>query len=81
MENQEMNVTPETESKNIETLKIQFSRKLARLFTSKSGKDMVAIKIPNEDPDDKNNCTHRDSAQARTGHGACRKHPSRQLLG
>ncbi len=55
MENQEMNVTPETESKNAETLKIQFSRKLARLFTSKSGKDMVAIKIPNEDPDDKNN--------------------------
>ena len=55
MENQEMNVTPETESKNTETLKIQFSRKLARLFTSKSGKDMVAIKIPNEDPDDKNN--------------------------
>ena len=27
MENQEMNVTPETESKNTETLKIQFSRK------------------------------------------------------
>lgn len=53
MENQEINTTTESESKATETLKIQFSRKLARLFTSKSGKDMVAIKIPNEDPNDK----------------------------
>ena len=54
MENREVNETVETESKVEETIKIQFSRKLARLFTSKSGKDMVSIKIPNEDPDDKN---------------------------
>lgn len=54
MENREINETVETESKVEETIKIQFSRKLARLFTSKSSKDMVSIKIPNEDPDDKN---------------------------
>ena len=51
MENQELNTV--AEEKSVETLKIKFSRKLARLFTSKSGKDMVAISIPNEDPDDK----------------------------
>ena len=54
MENQELNtVTAETEQKTAETLKIKFSRKLARPFTSKNGKDMVAIAIPNEEPDDK----------------------------
>lgn len=54
MENTELNtVTTETEQKTVETIKIKFSRKLARAFTSKNGKDMVAIAIPNEDPDDK----------------------------
>jgi len=54
MENTELNtVTTETEQKAVETIKIKFSRKLARAFTSKNGKDMVAIAIPNEDPDDK----------------------------
>ena len=54
MENTELNtVTTETEQKVVETIKIKFSRKLARAFTSKNGKDMVAIAIPNEDPDDK----------------------------
>ncbi len=53
MENQEINVTTETESKATETIKIQFSRKLARQFLSKNGNDMVAINIPNEDPEDK----------------------------
>ncbi len=54
MENQELNtVTAETEQKTAEMLKIKFSRKLARAFTSKIGKDMVAIAIPNEEPDDK----------------------------
>ena len=51
MENQE--VTQENEQKVVETLQIKFSRKLARPFTSKGGKDMVAISIPNEDPNDK----------------------------
>jgi len=53
MENQELHEV--TEQNVVETIKIKFSRKLARQFTSKSGKDMVAIKIPNEDPDDKSN--------------------------
>jgi hypothetical protein len=54
MENTELNtLTTETEQKVVETIKIKFSRKLARAFTSKNGKDMVAIAIPNEDPDDK----------------------------
>ena len=54
MENEELNtVAAETEQKIDEALKIKFSRKLARPFTSKNGKDMVAIAIPNEDPDDK----------------------------
>ena len=34
-------------------LTIKFSRKLARPFTSKGGKEMVAISIPNENPEDK----------------------------
>ena len=50
MENQEINEV--TEQSVVETVKLQFSRKLARQFTSKSGKDMVAISIPNEDPAD-----------------------------
>ena len=52
MENQEINNTAvqESEQHPVETLTIKFSRKLARPFTSKSGKDMVAIKIPNADP-------------------------------
>ena len=54
MENTELNtLSTETEQKVVETIKIKFSRKLARAFTSKNGKDMVAIAIPNEDPDDK----------------------------
>ena len=55
MENQETNteVTQETEQKTIETIKITFSRKLARPFTSKGGKEMVAISIPNQDAEDK----------------------------
>ena len=55
MENQEINNTAvqETEKQPVETLTIQFSRKLARAFTSSGGKDMVAIKIPNADPEDK----------------------------
>lgn len=36
-----------------EELTIKFSRKLARSFTSRGGKEMVAISIPNEDPEDK----------------------------
>lgn len=55
MENQEINNTAvqETEQKPVETIEIKFSRKLARPFTSSGGKDMVAIKIPNADPEDK----------------------------
>ena len=55
MENQETNteVTQETEQKAVETIKITFSRKLARPFTTKGGKEMVAISIPNQDVDDK----------------------------
>ena len=55
MENQEINNTAvqEPEQQPVETLTIKFSRKLARAFTSKGGKDMVAIKIPNADPEDK----------------------------
>ena len=56
MENQEINNTAvqETEQQPVEMVTIKFSRKLARPFTSKNGKDMVAIKIPNSDPEDKN---------------------------
>ena len=51
MENQSYNVP--TEQKSDETIKITFSRKLARPFTTKGGKEMVAISIPNHDPEDK----------------------------
>ena len=47
MENQE---TQNVEKKE---LTIKFSRKLARPFTGKNGVEMVAISIPNENPDDK----------------------------
>ncbi|MBQ6304336.1 MAG: hypothetical protein IJK83_09945 [Clostridiales bacterium] len=55
MENQEINevTTQETEQKAVETIKITFSRKLAKPFTSKGGKEMVAISIPNQDAEDK----------------------------
>ena len=55
MENQEINevTTLETEQKAVETIKITFSRKLAKPFTSKGGKEMVAISIPNQDAEDK----------------------------
>ena len=54
MENQEFNnAVVEEKSQPVETLTIKFSRKLARPFTSKGGKDMVAIKIPNANPEDK----------------------------
>ena len=51
MENQELNEVT-TEQKLEETIKITFSRKLARPFTTKNGKEMVAISIPNQDPAD-----------------------------
>ena len=41
------------ENKATKELTIKFSRKLARPFTSKGGKEMVAISIPNENPEDK----------------------------
>lgn len=47
MENQE---TQNVEKKE---LTIKFSRKLARPFTGKNGVEMVAISIPNENPEDK----------------------------
>ena len=51
MENQEpYEVTNEQQPS--EMLTIKFSRKLTRPFTTKSGRDMVAISIPNEDPAD-----------------------------
>jgi len=50
MENQE---TQNVEKKEIKELTIKFSRKLARPFTGKNGVEMVAISIPNENPDDK----------------------------
>ena len=55
MENKEINevTTQETEQKAVETIKITFSRKLAKPFTSKGGKEMVAISIPNQDAEDK----------------------------
>ena len=52
MENQEM-YEAASEQKSEETIKITFSRKLARPFTTKNGKEMVAISIPNENPADK----------------------------
>ena len=55
MENQEMNTVTEeqVEEKQVDLISIKFSRKLARPFTSKNGKDMVANSIPNEDSNDK----------------------------
>jgi len=50
MENQE--IAQESEQKVVSTLEIKFSRKLARPFVSKNGKDMVAISIPNQDAND-----------------------------
>ena len=47
MENQE---TQNVEKKE---LTIKFSRKLAKPFTGKDGKEFVAISIPNADPEDK----------------------------
>lgn len=52
MENQEFS-TETVEKQPIETLTVKFSRKLARPFTTRNGKDMVAIKIPNTNPEDK----------------------------
>ena len=52
MENQEI-YEAASEQKSEETIKITFSRKLARPFTTKNGKEMVAISIPNENPADK----------------------------
>ena len=51
MENQELNEVT-SEQKTEETIKITFTRKLARPFTTKNGKEMVAISIPNQDPAD-----------------------------
>ena len=57
MENQEMYEASAPvqapEQQAAEMIKITFSRKLARAFTTKSGKDVVAISIPNADPNDK----------------------------
>ena len=55
MENQVTNTstTEQTEEKKVEMISIKFSRKLVRPFTTKSGTDMVAISIPNQDPEDK----------------------------
>lgn len=52
MENQEMYNTADAEQKYVETIKITFSRKLARPFTTKNGKEFVAISIPNEKAED-----------------------------
>ena len=43
------------ETQNVEKMEltIKFSRKLARPFTGKNGVEMVAISIPNENPEDK----------------------------
>ena len=54
MENQNYpEVTGEKSQEIIEIIRIKFSRKLARPFTAKNGNDMVAISIPNTDPEDK----------------------------
>ena len=50
MEYEENNKVEQNENKE---LTIKFSRRLARPFTSKDGKEMVAISIPNENPEDK----------------------------
>lgn len=44
--------TADAEQKYVETIKITFSRKLARPFTTKNGKEFVAISIPNEKAED-----------------------------
>lgn len=41
------------EQQAAEMIKITFSRKLAKAFTTKTGKDVVAISIPPVDPNDK----------------------------
>ena len=41
-----------SETTNREELTIKFAKGLAETFTSKSGKELVRIKIPNIDPDD-----------------------------
>ena len=51
MENQDYTQATEQQAP-VEMIEIKFSRKLARPFTTKNGKDMVAISIPNEDPAD-----------------------------
>ena len=53
MENQEYQEIATEQNAPAETLTIKFSRKLARPFTAGNNKEMVAIKIPNEDPNDK----------------------------
>lgn len=53
MENQENQAIENEQNAPAETLTIKFSRKLARPFTASNNKEMVAIKIPNEDPNDK----------------------------
>ncbi|MCR5593776.1 MAG: hypothetical protein K6F79_08555 [Saccharofermentans sp.] len=50
MGNQE---TQNAEKNEIKNLTIKFSRKLAKPFTGKDGKEFVAISIPNADPEDK----------------------------
>ena len=50
MENQEMQ---NVEKKETKELTIKFSRKLARPFTGKDGKEFVAVSIPNADESDK----------------------------
>ena len=57
MENQEMYEASAPvqapEHQATEMVKITFARKLARQFTSRNEKEMVAIAIPNADPNDK----------------------------
>ena len=52
MENQDYTQATEQQAP-VEMIEIKFSRKLARPFTTKNGKDMVAISIPNQDQNDK----------------------------
>ena len=52
MENQDYTQATEQQAP-AQTITIKFSRKLARPFTAKNGKDMVAISIPNQDENDK----------------------------
>ena len=55
MENQDYTQATEQQAP-VEMIEIKFSRKLARPFTTKNGKDMVAISIPNQDQNDKRPC-------------------------